>query len=53
KKSFEIIDKGMAENDRELIGQGLHSLSKIVSSSPFADLHKLSGALENNENIEI
>jgi wyosine [tRNA(Phe)-imidazoG37] synthetase (radical SAM superfamily) len=33
KKSFEIIDKGMAENDRELIGQGLHSLSKIVSSS--------------------
>lgn len=52
-KSFEIIDKGMAENDRELIGAGLHSLSKIVSNSPFADLHKLSGALENDRNIEL
>ncbi len=52
-KSFEIIDKGLKENDRELISMGLKSLSTIVSSSPFGDLAKLSNMIENNQIIEI
>ncbi|MBE5103314.1 hypothetical protein [Priestia aryabhattai] len=52
-KSFEVIDIGLETNDRELIVSGLHSLSKVVSSSPFTDLQKLSSALESNNIIEI
>lgn len=52
-KMFEIIDRGMKENDRELIGMGLQNLSKIVSSSPFASLNQLSGMLEDGQVIEI
>lgn len=52
-KSFEIIDKGLKDNDRELISMGLKSLSTIVSSSPFGDLAKLSNMIENNQVIEI
>jgi hypothetical protein len=51
-KSFEIIDRGLESNDRELISSGLH-ISKIVSSSPFSDLQALSNSLENNKFIEI
>jgi hypothetical protein len=36
-KSFEIIDKGLREGDKELVGIGMQGLSKIVSSSPFAN----------------
>ena len=53
KKTFEIIDRGMKENDRELIGMGLQNLSKIVSSSPFANLNQLSQMLEEGKIIEI
>lgn len=52
-KSFEIIDRGVANNDKELISMGLSSLSKIVSSSPFTDLISLSNSLENNQIIEL
>lgn len=52
-KSFEIIDKGLEEDDKELISMGLKSLSKIVSSSPFTDLDKLSDLLEGNQTITI
>jgi hypothetical protein len=52
-KSFEIIDRGLESNDRELISSGLHSLIKIVSSSPFSDIQALSNSLENNKLIEI
>ncbi|MGG3158428.1 hypothetical protein ABEP50_22525 [Priestia megaterium] len=52
-KSFEVIDMGLETNDRELIASGLHSLSKVVSSSPFTDLQKLSNTLESNNIIEI
>ena len=52
-KSFEIIDRGVASNDKELISMGLSSLSKIVSSSPFTDLVSLSNSLENNQTIEL
>ncbi|PWK16495.1 hypothetical protein [Tumebacillus permanentifrigoris] len=52
-KSFEIIDKGLLEGDRELIGLGMQSLSKIVSSSPFANMQELSRCLESDRIIEI
>ena len=52
-KSFEIIDKGLKDNDKELISMGLKSLSTIVSSSPFGDLGKLSNMIENNQVIDI
>ncbi|WP_176544940.1 hypothetical protein [Priestia megaterium] len=52
-KSFEVIDMGLETNNRELIVSGLQNLSKVVSSSPFTDLQKLSNALESNNVIEI
>ncbi|WP_129726028.1 hypothetical protein [Ectobacillus funiculus] len=52
-KSFEVIDRGLETNDRELISSGLQSLSRVVSSSPFANLQQLSSALEGNNIIEI
>lgn len=52
-KSFEIIDKGIEENDRCLTELGLKSLSQIVTSSPFSDLDKLSKLLDENHTIMI
>ena len=52
-KSFEIIDKGIKEKDNDLISMGLGSLSKIVSSSPFANIQELSRLLESGQSIEI
>ena len=52
-KYFEIIDKGLAENNRELISIGLSHLSQVVTTSPFSDINALSKKLENNEIIEI
>lgn len=52
-KSFEVIDKGLKENNREITELGLKSLSQIVTSSPFSDLDKLSKLLEDNQTILI
>lgn len=57
-KSFEIIDKGLIENDKALISLGLislglNSLSQVVSSSPFGNLTELSKLLEGNDVIEL
>lgn len=52
-KSFDIIDKGLNSGDKELITIGMQSLSKIVSSSPFANMEQLSNMLESNKIIEI
>ena len=52
-KYFEIIDRGLAENNRELISMGLSHLSQVVTTSPFSDINALSKKLENNEIIEI
>jgi hypothetical protein len=46
KKDFEIIDRGMKQNNRELINAGVSGLSQLVASSPFADLEKLRNMLE-------
>lgn len=52
-KSFEIIDKGLQDGDKEMISIGMQGLSKVVSSSPFANLDQLSRMIEGNRVIEI
>lgn len=52
-KSFSIIDKGLKENDRDLISMGLNSLSTVVASSPFGNLKDLAGLLESDKTVEI
>ncbi|NGM85607.1 hypothetical protein G5B47_24720 [Paenibacillus sp. 7124] len=52
-KNFEIIDKGLASGDKDLISMGLQNLSKVVSSSPFGNIQQLSNMLEGNKIIEI
>jgi biopolymer transport protein ExbB/TolQ len=52
-RHFDIIDRGIAANDKELIIQGLQGLSTIVSSSPFANLQELSKLLESGRKVEI
>jgi len=50
KKDFEIIDRGMKENDRDLISTGVSGLSQVVAASPFTDMEKLRKMIENIEN---
>lgn len=50
---FEIIERGMANNDRELVVAGLNGVANIVSSSPFADLDRLGQLLNSGQTIEI
>jgi len=52
-KSFDIIDRGLANGDKDLISIGMKSLSTIISSSPFANFQQLSNMLEGNTIIEI
>jgi hypothetical protein len=41
KKFFSIIDKGIKEKDNELVLAGLSNLSKMVSTSPLANIPSL------------
>ena len=41
KKDFEIIDRGMKQNNRDLIATGVSGLSQVVASSPITDMEKL------------
>jgi hypothetical protein len=52
-KSFEIIDLGLQQGDKDLISIGMQGLSKVVSSSPFANIEQLSNMIEGNRVIEI
>lgn len=52
-KHFQIIDKGLAANDRDLVLGGLKGLSDIVASSPFGSVEQLGRMLESNQRIEI
>jgi len=52
-KHFEIIDKGIASNNQELILGALRGLGQIVAASPFTNLKLLTEALEGGEKIEI
>ena len=50
KKDFEIIDQGIRENNRDLIGTGVSGLSQVVASSPFTDVEKLKKLLDSFSN---
>jgi hypothetical protein len=52
-KYFEIIDKGIKENNNELVLAGLSNLSKVVASSPFANIGELKNLIEANKMIEM
>lgn len=52
-KSFEVIDKGLKDGDKDLISIGMQGLSNVVSSSPFANVDQLSRMIEGNKIIEI
>jgi len=52
-KHFQIIDKGIASGDRDLILGGLRGLSEIVASSPFGSVEQLGRMLESNQQIQI
>jgi hypothetical protein len=52
-KHFDIIDRGIASNNQELILGALKGLGQIVAASPFSDLKVLAGALEGGAKIEI
>jgi hypothetical protein len=52
-RHFDIIDRGIATSDKQLVLAGLDGLSRIVSSSPFANIQELSKLLESGKRIEI
>ena len=52
-KFFEVIDKGIKENNNELVLAGLSNLSNVVASSPFANISELKAAIESNKMIEM
>ena len=45
KKDFDIIDRGMKQNNRNLVTAGVSGLSQIVASSPITDMEKLRNML--------
>jgi len=52
-RHFEIIERGMESEDRQLVVAGLNGVANIVSSSPFSDLDKLGRLLDSGGTIEI
>jgi hypothetical protein len=52
-KFFEVIDKGIKEDNNELVLAGLSNLSNVVASSPFANIGELRKMIESNKMIEM
>ena len=52
-KFFEVIDKGLKENDKDLVSIGLKSLCDVVTQSPFSNLEALKELMGSNNIIEI
>jgi hypothetical protein len=48
-KNFEVIDRGLQENDYNLISMGLSQLSNVVTTSPFANLVSFHNLLESDD----
>ena len=48
RKDFEIIDRGMKLNNREIIAAGVSGLSQVVASSPVNELEKIRNLLGHN-----
>jgi hypothetical protein len=52
-KYFEVIDKGIASNNQELILGAMKGLGAIVAASPFNDLKALADVLEGRGSVEL
>lgn len=52
-KCFEIIDKGISDNNENLVSMGLENLSRVVSSSPIAEAMALKNYIESGNKIEL
>ena len=51
-KNFEIIDKGIKENDYSLINMGLKAVTEIVKESPFAKIDDITNRDERRNMLE-
>lgn len=52
-RQFDLVERGIQANNRELIVHGLQGISAIVSSSPFANVQELAKLMESGRQIEI
>ena len=52
-KTFEVIDKGIRENDRGLITSGLNNLSNIVVHNPIPSISELKEIVESGRTIDL
>ena len=52
-KAYAVIDRGLDNDDNDVIVKGLQVLGGIVSSSPFANIESLKNAIEQGGTIEI
>lgn len=50
---FEIVERGITTNNKELIINGLQGVSGIVASSPFANIQELAKMMESGRQVEI
>ena len=50
---FEIVERGIKTDNKDLIVSGLQGVSAIVSSSPFANVQELAKLMESGQRIEI
>lgn len=51
-KDFELIDKGLKENNFELVTSGMKNLTEVVTKSPLSDINTFSKLLDSGETIE-
>jgi hypothetical protein len=52
-RQFDLVERDIQANNRELIVHGLQGISAIVSSSPFANVQELAKLMESGRQIEI
>ncbi len=52
-KNFEIIEKGINENNENLISMGLENLSKVVTTSPFVAFADFQQQLQSGQAFEL
>ena len=52
-KNFEIIEKGINENNENLISMGLENLSKVVTTSPFVAFVDFQQQLQSGQAFEL
>lgn len=53
KKSFEIIDKGIEENNENYVSMGLKNLAEVVASNPIENFAEFKNCIENGVKIEL